>query len=81
METEERENNQAPDTGPEEASGAMLLGFIVGLGLAFLGLLFVLTGIGALIGVGMIILGGLLSAFSGLFGELREWLTWRRKKS
>jgi apolipoprotein N-acyltransferase len=81
MEEEERKNNQAPEAEPEEASGVMLLGFVVGLGLAFLGLFFVLTGIGALIGVGMIILGGLLSAFSGLFGELREWLSWRRKKS
>lgn len=81
MEQEERPNNQAPEVEGEETPGVMLLGFVAGLGLAFLGLFFVLTGIGALIGVGLIILGGLLSAFSGLWGELREWLARRRKRA
>ncbi|MCS6816126.1 MAG: hypothetical protein N0A16_08635 [Blastocatellia bacterium] len=56
-----------------------LLFFIVGAGFVFFGLLFILTGIGALIGIGMVVLGGLIGLFGSAIGVVLEWRTSRKR--
>jgi len=66
---------------PKEISGWMLLCFILGIGLCFSGLLFVLTGIGGLIGLVMIGLGGLIGIGGSMITVISESVQARRKKS
>ncbi|RMG55544.1 MAG: hypothetical protein D6723_02495 [Acidobacteria bacterium] len=78
MENTEREENNLTEAEQQKSLGVMLFGFFAGIGLAFIGLMLVFTGLGALIGVGLIILGALVSIFSAIVGELEEWYL-RRK--
>jgi hypothetical protein len=76
----EPEEAQTPETERDEGFGLELLFFIIGAGFVFFGLLFILTGIGALIGIGMIVLGGLIGLFGSAIGVILEWRTSRRKE-
>lgn len=81
MNEHEEESNQEQDAERERALGSELLFFTIGLGVVLFGLLFVLTGIGGLVGIGMIFLGGFLCLLGAAIGVVVEWRTSRHKKS
>jgi len=74
----EPEQEKASDR--EKGFGLELLFFIIGAGLVFFGLLFILTGIGALIGIGLVVLGGLIGLFGSAVGVILEWRESRKSK-
>jgi len=70
----EPEEEKAPERGFE----IELLFFIIGAGFVFFGLLFILTGIGALIGIGLVVFGGLIGLFGSAIGVILEWRASRK---
>jgi|GEM_PF-875461 membrane-bound ClpP family serine protease len=77
----EPEEEQTPEAAREKGFGIELLFFIIGAGFVFFGLLFILTGIGALIGIGMVVLGGLIGLFGSAVGVILEWRASRKRGS
>jgi len=75
----EPEEEKTPET--ERGFDIELLFFIIGAGFVFFGLLFILTGIGALVGIGMVVLGGLLGLFGSAIGVILEWRASRKRGS
>ncbi len=75
----EPEEEKAPQT--ERGFDIELLFFIIGAGFVFFGLLFILTGIGALIGIGMVVFGGLIGLFGSAIGVILEWRASRKRGS